>query len=223
MGELAYDLLKLVAELVVLWMSASFLIKWHKSRPVIGQSKGAEGTKMLFGDAGISSQKFAEEFTSAVLEKMGTSTPPCCGGEKTPWSDEIFHVLEKMGNDRGFECYLWLVDRIWWSNENEHMGLAVESELDTNAKNIEEDFQKLTVMKCPLKVLIYSAVDPGEMKTRAEKYLRKRDQHVKDEKYLLIAFTAAQPQCFRLKIPVDGRSNELSFEPLQLSIAQATA
>jgi len=33
MGGLAYDLLKLVAELVVLWMSASFLIKWHKSRP----------------------------------------------------------------------------------------------------------------------------------------------------------------------------------------------
>ena len=33
MGRLTYDLLKLVAELVVLWMSITFLIKWHKSRP----------------------------------------------------------------------------------------------------------------------------------------------------------------------------------------------
>jgi hypothetical protein len=178
----------------------------------------------LFGDAGISSQEFADEFTRRVLEKMGTSTLPCCGGEKTPWSKQIFAVLKEMGNRRGFDHnYEWLVDWIWWSSENEHMALAVESELDTNGKKIEEDFQKLTVMKCPLKVLIYSAVDPSEMKTRAEKYLRKQDQHVKDEEYLLIAFTPTQPRCFRLKIPVDGRSNELAFEPLQLSIAQGTA
>jgi hypothetical protein len=29
-GGVAYDLLKLVAELIVLWMSITFLIKWHK-------------------------------------------------------------------------------------------------------------------------------------------------------------------------------------------------
>jgi hypothetical protein len=29
-GGLSYDLLKLVAELIVLWMSITFLIKWHK-------------------------------------------------------------------------------------------------------------------------------------------------------------------------------------------------
>jgi len=32
-GGLGYDLLKLVAELIVLWMSISFLIEWHRSRP----------------------------------------------------------------------------------------------------------------------------------------------------------------------------------------------
>jgi len=39
-----------------------------------------------------------------------------------------------------------------------------------NPEEIEEDFQRLTVFKCPLKVLVFSVRDSAGMKTRAEEY-----------------------------------------------------
>jgi len=181
---------------------------------------------VIFGDAGITSKEFAEKFVSGVLKGTTGTKPPCAGGSRDLWTAQIKVVVENLGHERGFDhTYEWLVDWIWWSGDKEHLGLALESELDKNPKAVEDDFYKLTVLKCPLKVLVYSANEPEEMKRRAEEYLKRRSQHVEGEEYLLIAFTPSKPRCFSLRIPApaDGRCNELQFIELQLSAASAVA
>jgi hypothetical protein len=149
---------------------------------------------MLFGELGITSAKLAEEFVSGVLNRLkatdaGTD-PPCSGGNRAKWTEAVEAVLKELGNKHGYDrTYRWLLDFIWWSDKPQRLGLAVESELDNSIGNIEEDFQKLSVFKCPLKLMVFSA-DPEETKSMAERNLQVLTQHVKGEEYLLIGFTA---------------------------------
>lgn len=172
---------------------------------------------MLFGDARITTQQFADQFVREVLTRMRGSAAPCAIGDRKSWSAAIFNVLKRMAQERGYDQhYEWLADHIWWSTAGQHFGLAVESELDRNPQKVEDDFCKLVALKCPLKVLVYSAKEPEEMKIRAETFLLKCGQHVKDERYLLIAFTGHHAQCYQLTIPRDGRCSNLKFEPLNI-------
>jgi len=178
---------------------------------------------MLFGELGITSTKLAEEFVSGVLTKMrridADVKPPCSGGSRPIWNGVVRDVLAKLGNMHGYDAtYPWLVDFIWWSNKPQRMGLAVESELDKSARAIEDDFEKLCVFKCPIKLMVFSS-DAEDTKKMAERYLQTLTQHVKDEEYLLIGFTASGPRCFLFRVPADGSLAQVNFSELQLSKA----
>jgi len=176
---------------------------------------------MLFGELGITSMKLAEEFVSGVLATMRiidkTATPPCSGGSRPIWNGVVTDVLAKLGNKYGYDrTYPWLVDFIWWSDRPPRMGLAAESEFDRRVTVIEDDFEKLCVFKCPIKLMVFSS-DAEDTKTMAERYLQALTQHVKGEEYLLIGFTALGPRCFLFRVPNDGPVAQVNFSELQLS------
>ena len=178
---------------------------------------------MIFGEIGISTGEFAQKFVSQlqsnVQNTMGSNTkPPCSGGNKTMWTSAVTQVLAGLGSSLGYEAYPWMLDLIWWSNKQQRMVLAVESEFNNSLRAIEDDFQKLTVFKCPLKLLVFSA-DAQQMKSRAETYLQLLTQHVKDEEYLLVGFTVSGPRCFVFKVPHDGKLERVEFQEMKLSKA----
>ena len=93
------------------------------------------------------------------------------------------------------------------------MVLAVEAELDTSTKAIEDDFQKLSVFKCPLKLLVFTG-DADRTTDMAERYLKSLTQHVKGEEYVLVGFTESNPRCFLFRVPNDGRINDVQFQEI---------
>src|SRR4029077_20841137 len=127
---------------------------------------------MLFGELGMTSAKLAEEFVSGVLATIRnfdkTAKPPCSGGSRPRWSRVVKDVLANLRKKHGYDrTYLWLVDFIWWSDNPQRMGLAVESELDPSVRVIEDDFQKLCVFKCPVRLMVFSS-DVKDTKKMAE-------------------------------------------------------
>jgi hypothetical protein len=176
---------------------------------------------MLFGDARITPPDLAEGFVSGVVREMSRDgeQPPYSGVSRTNWTRAVLGVLKELGNGKGFSgCYPWLVDFIWWDRNSEHMALAAESELSPAANEIADDFQKLTVLKCPLKLFVFRG-DAEKTKSMAEQYLKSRSQHVKDEEYLLVGFTDLRPRCFFFTVPNDGNLQErVQFsEPLSFT------
>lgn len=121
----------------------------------------------------------------------------------------MLDVLKELGHQEGYsDCYPWLADLVWWDKKSEYMALAVESELSRAPNEIADDFQKLTALKCPLKLFVFKG-DVEKTKRMAERYLKSRGQHIKDEEYLLVGFTAPTPRCFLFKVP---RGHELRDE-----------
>ncbi len=98
-------------------------------------------------------------------------------------------VLKKLGRDLGYKhTYHWLVDFIWWDIQSQSLGMAVEFEWSPLVKGEEDDFQKLTVFKCPPQAVCIQCNGRPEDKSMAERSLELRTQHVKNEEYLLIGF-----------------------------------
>lgn len=138
------------------------------------------------------------------------------------WTLEVKSVLHNIGKDLGYDAYPWLLDPIWWSMPAQRMILALESEMDKHVETIEEDFQKLPVFKCPLKLLVFSA-EADAVKRMTEDYLQIFTQHVEREEYLLVGFTASDPRCFLFKVPYDGKLDKVTFDEVKLSKAALLA
>lgn len=173
---------------------------------------------MLFGEAAITAKELAEKLVSGVLKKMGTgSEPPCSGGNKTMWTVQVKAVLIEIGTTFKYTslCEWCSLDMIWWCMSTQRLILVAESEMATNPDAIETDFEKLSVFKCPLKLLVFSR-EVERVKENAESYLRVLTQHVKDEEYLLVGFTASGPRCFLFKVPNDGKVDKVKFDELRL-------
>jgi hypothetical protein len=167
-------------------------------------------------------QSFVEEFLSAMRNRMGNEKPPCANGSRDNWTCEVKSALHEMGKKRGYDCYPWLLDYIWWSMKDQRMMLAAESEFGTVGE-IEEDFEKLPAFKCPRKLLVFSGDEKNieRAKNDAEKYLRQFGEHVSGEEYFLIAFTDSGTCCFWFKVP-EGRNGhlkkeEVNFIPMKLA------
>lgn len=179
---------------------------------------------MPFAKLGTTAKQVAEKFVSEVLERMGADAkPPCRGGNKELWTVEVKSALHKMGRSQGYDAYPWLLDFIWWCKATERLILAAESEMDGNIASIADDFQKLPVFKCPVKLLVFSA-DTDATKKMAEEYLQLFAQHVKDEEYLLVGFTDSGPRCHYFRVPRDGKLEEkVQFEELKIAKSAAKA
>jgi hypothetical protein len=165
---------------------------------------------MEIGEAGISAPDFAEKFLILLFQELRNigsdiNQPPCRRGGRADWTCALHNALRRQGETYHFETYPWLVDFIWWRMKDEYLGLVMESEFDPSHGAIQDDFEKLTVFKYPLKVLVFSTQSPDETKTSVERYLEKRSQHIRNEEYLLIGFTALGPRCFWFRVPSDGR------------------
>jgi hypothetical protein len=179
---------------------------------------------MLFGEPRITSRELAETFVSGVMREMSRDGEPFSEISRTKWTCAVRRVLDELGAKLGYNHrYPWLVDFIWWDTKSEELALAVESELSPSPVAIEEDFQKLTVFKCPVKLLVFRG-DAEATKRAAEGYLRKRTQHVKDEEYLLVGFTTPGPRCFYFKVPqvpADGKLQGVQFSEWDLACDEA--
>jgi hypothetical protein len=173
---------------------------------------------VLFGEAGISAKEIGERLVSEVLKRMGADAKACRGGSREMWNVEVNSVLHNIGKGLGYDAYPWLLDLIWWSMPTQRMILGVESEMDKHVESIAEDFEKLPVFKCPLKLLVFSA-EADAVKGMAENYLQMFTQHVKGEEYLLVGFTASGPRCFLFPVPLDGKLDKVRFDELKLSKA----
>ena len=163
-------------------------------------------------------RKFAETFIRGVLREVENVPPPCSGHEHTPWSDAIKAVLKRMGDNQTEQrkAYPWLLDYVWWSKKDneETMILGVESELDKNVSQIEEDFQKLPSFKCRKKLLVFSSITPDEVVSMAESYLKRFTRHEAGEEYYLIGFNTPGPCCYFYCVPKDGRQSKIQFKLL---------
>jgi hypothetical protein len=175
---------------------------------------------MLLGEPRITSNELAEKFVSGVFKEMSRDGDQVISElSLSKWTGTVFRVLDQLGSSLGYDHrYPWRVDFIWWDTKSEELALAVESELSPSLRAIEEDFQKLTVFKCPVKLFIFKG-DVEKTKRSAEHYLQKRCQHVKDEEYILIGFSS-RPRCFFFRVPHDGRMQGqeiVQFSQLRLS------
>jgi hypothetical protein len=163
----------------------------------------------------ITSRELIEAFVSRVTSTMRGEggRQPFSYDSRPELTEAVLDVLTELGHEKEYsDCYEWLVDLVWWDRSNEYMALAVESELSHASNEIADDFQKLTVLKCPLKLFVFKG-DVERTKNMAEEYLKRRSQHVKDEEYLLVGFIKPRPRCFFLKVPNDG----VFQEPIQFS------
>jgi hypothetical protein len=95
----------------------------------------------------------------------------------------------KKGLAQGVDVQEWMLDLVWMGRTNLTVQLAVESEDEMNWKGRLDDFQKLMVIKSPLKLFIYSTgVTPRSRDVRQDlrEYLEKFTQHLEGEEYLLM-------------------------------------
>lgn len=171
---------------------------------------------MLFGSGRMTSRKLARKVVDGVLAELPGEKPPCRSHSQKKWTDAVSKVLKSLGAEIGCECYPWLVDWIWWREQE--LVLAVECEWRQRVGE-EDDFQKLTVFKCPLKLFVFSGSAERAV-GMAVSYLQQRRQHVKDEEYILIGFTPLSPRCFFFKVPGNGKLNRaevLFSEPLEFA------
>src|SRR5262249_4280838 len=140
--------------------------------------------------------------------------PPCVNDGREAWTRSTRATLKDLGKQNGYEEFYdngWMEDFIWWTKTTEQLALVVESELKVNPADIQSDFEKLTVFKCPWKLLIFSS-NPGKVLALAEAHLRRLSQHVAGEEYLLIGFTNIGARYFRFTIPNDGFVATVAFE-----------
>jgi hypothetical protein len=97
----------------------------------------------------------------------------------------------------------FLLDLVWWCRKNsskyEFMGLAVEVEwgtLPTIAHAVGEDFSKLTVVKCPIKLMIFCTTRTGVNRSHEplqqvvlaelDRYLSCYAHHIPGEHYVFV-------------------------------------
>jgi hypothetical protein len=174
---------------------------------------------MQLGEAKIGAADLARKLASEVPAKLrqeGKDTrPPCSGGSRSDWNKAVGHVLRELGKPE-YDTYPWLLDFVWWSKNPEQMVLAVESELDTSIGAIMDDFQKLPVFKCPLKLLVFAG-NANKTKSMAETYLQSLTQHVRGEEYVLVGFTESNPCAFFFKAPNAGKLEQVRFEEISLA------
>ncbi|MGA8491391.1 MAG: hypothetical protein WB711_13275 [Terriglobales bacterium] len=171
----------------------------------------------------ITARLLAEQLVSGVLKAMASDPkPPCDGGSKPMWNVAVRSVLRDMGTNFGYRTYLeWCrLDVMWWGKSPERMMLVAESEMASHIDGVEDDFEKMPSYKCPFKLLVFST-DVEGVKKNAEGYLQLFGQHVKDEEYLLIGFTASGPRCPYFKVPTDGKLDRVEFT--ELRFGQQTA
>jgi len=154
---------------------------------------------------------------AAKLDQFETANPDAKTGA---WTLAVQSALQDMGEKagKGIEHFCtrtakqtgtgeFLLDAVWWRrvtpNEVEHIALAVESEFAAWVKNREEvatevvkDFEKLLVIKSPLKLMIFCSwygkgdTDLTPMRSaiwsRLKKCVAQYSHHIEGEKYLFL-------------------------------------
>jgi hypothetical protein len=154
---------------------------------------------------------------SNKLDKFETANPEAKTGA---WTLAVQSALEELGEqtEKGIAHLCartekkvgtgeFLLDAVWWRRETpgavEHIALAVESEFAGWAKNrgdvaveVAKDFEKLLVVKSPLKLMIFCSwygkgdTDLSPMRDKIwstlKNYIVQYSHHIEGEKYLFL-------------------------------------
>src|SRR5438067_1607209 len=154
---------------------------------------------MLFGTFPKPIDVFLDEVANSIPAEAKTDEPK-------EWTRAVKQVLCRMASEvyepyactewKGKKLHEFLLDAIWYE-KSPGMGilLAVESEWGVDSRSgpresqIIDDFEKLMVIKAPVKLMIYESKDKEQndliMKRIAE-YLSRYSQHVEGETYCLL-------------------------------------
>jgi hypothetical protein len=118
----------------------------------------------------------------------------------------------------------WLVDLVWWEESLNHTGvaLAVESEWNAPVDDIVADFEKLLIIKSPLKLMVYRVrgKDLDRVREGIRQNLLKYGQHVPGESYVLCEFLPnwkCTAYMYRVKqVNKNGTIADLKFHKINL-------
>ncbi len=128
----------------------------------------------LLNESGLAWERSLKDWTFKVKEYFGKL------GE-----EETFHSLYTSKNEKEY-----LVDIVWRCDKpSRHLGLAMESELSKNKKDILEDFEKLVDIKALLKVGLFHLrpnANESDMLEEMRDILNKQVLMFPNEKYLVI-------------------------------------
>jgi hypothetical protein len=120
------------------------------------------------------------------------------------WTAAIKRKLIDLGKKRDYrictsgfpdECdQEWLCDLVWYRNDPpDHLreiGLVLESEWSANPKHIKFDFEKLPIVKSPIKVMVFQDFqkDPLRLWSLLETGIKNFQTEQAHEKYILARY-----------------------------------
>jgi hypothetical protein len=148
-------------------------------------------------------------------------------GSQADWTGILKEILRNMGkklnhvvspDPEGEEPKQFLLDLLWWKNKDVmDIVLAVESEWGKR-EDVWFDFGKLMVVKSPLKLMVFEKQAKETVRTIEEGYMRKYDQHIEGEYYLLLEFDTKNKvaRSFHYRVPSSGRLNGVTFRILEV-------
>lgn len=183
---------------------------------------------MIFGNFPVPVNEFLAQLASAIPEEATTAEPK-------EWTRAVKKVLCEKTFD-GYEpyaCTEWkhkklhefLLDAIWYE-KSPGMGilLAVESEWGVDSRSgpregqILDDFEKLMVIKSPVKLMIYESENRNQnalIMQKITEYLVRFSQHVEGENYCLLNFSHGTHEAYRFVVPADGKLTSVKFEQVK--------
>jgi hypothetical protein len=190
---------------------------------------------MLFGKVPITAQKLMQVLIAEVQPEaarlMGVSPQQVNSltqaqkDKCTPWTQAVKDILGKLGEESGYcvfcsgkaSSHELMLDVLWCSSASACSGIVLACESEWNyAPDVSRDFQKLLVVKAPLKLLIYTGREPmGEaIRVQLKRDMELYPHHVAGEEYVFIGLCWGIGYAHHYLVPTDGRQFDITFEPL---------
>jgi hypothetical protein len=178
---------------------------------------------MLFGNAPISTTRLLQIVTSQVPGRAKSES-------RRDWTEAAKQVLCGLAKKCRLTPYAsihlgsekheeWLLDIVWHSVSG-GTKLAVESEWG-KLEHVQDDFEKLMSIKSPLKLMLFKSgntrLSTAEVVQTLQGDLAPFKQNVKGETYLLVDFRGGEHQCYKFRVPHNGKlkAKEVRFSHLK--------
>jgi hypothetical protein len=192
---------------------------------------------MLFGSGPIDAHDLVQLLAAEVQPKaatlmgLGPNEIPRTQAQRdkcTEWTSAVKHVLSERGEQSGYHVHCsgratsheLMLDVLWCFGSSACAGIALACESEWNyADEVSRDFQKLLVVKAPLKLLIYSGREPmgGQIRARVKQDMELYPHHAAGEEYVFVGLDWDIRYAHRYVVPGDGRQSDVTLKPLELA------
>ena len=205
-------------------------------------------TAMLFGSAPIDAHHLlrllATEVQPEAARRMGLSPHEIPRTQRqrdlcTEWTAAVKHVLSMCGKRSGYHIHCsgkepsheLMLDVLWCFGNSARDGIALACESEWNyEEEVSKDFQKLLVVKAPLKLLIYtgreSMAEP--ILARVKQEIELYPHHVDEEEYIFVGLdwgrTPEERMTYahRYVVRGNGRQPNITLQSIEQANAVAT-